>query len=127
MITGARFTTLYVRDQQQALDFWTKTIGFELQTDAPYDEGGTSRWIEVKPPKSDVYFVLYKADETTENRIGQMSDVWLSCDDLDATFSDLKAKGVTFPVEPSDAPWAPGSRWAQFADPDGTMYGLSEG
>jgi uncharacterized glyoxalase superfamily protein PhnB len=126
MITGARFTTLYVRDQQQALDFWTKTIGFELQTDAPYDNEGEMRWIEVKPPKGETYFVLYKAGDEHQSRIGQMSDVWLSCDDLDATFADLKAKGVEFPVEPSDAPWDPGSRWAQFADQDGTMYGLSE-
>lgn len=127
MITGARFTTLYVRDQQKALGFWTKKVGFELQTDAPYDEGGGSmRWIEVKPPKGETYFVLHAVDEMHESLIGTMSHVWLSCDDLDATFADLKSKGVEFPVEPSDAPWAPGTRWAQFADPDGNLYGISE-
>jgi uncharacterized glyoxalase superfamily protein PhnB len=126
LITGARFTTLYVRDQQEALDFWTHKIGFELVTDAPYDNEGVQRWIEVKPPKSDVYFVLYKAGPEHEGLIGQMSHVWLACDDLDTTFKDLTAKGVTFTAEPQDAPWNPGSRWAQFADPDGTMYGLSD-
>jgi catechol 2,3-dioxygenase-like lactoylglutathione lyase family enzyme len=126
MITGARFTTLYVRDQQQALDFWTEKVGFELLTDAPYDNEGVQRWIEVKAPKSDVYFVLYKADEQHEPLIGTMSHVWFACDDLDTTFKDLTSKGVSFPEEPQDAPWSPGSRWAQFADPDGNLYGLSD-
>lgn len=53
--------------------------------------------------------------------------MWFDCDDLDATFADLKAKGVEFPVEPETVPWDPdsNSRWAQFADPDGNL-GLSE-
>jgi catechol 2,3-dioxygenase-like lactoylglutathione lyase family enzyme len=129
MITGARFVTLYVRDQQKALDFWTKKLGFEVLTDAPYSDeaGGDARWIEVKAPKGETYFVLHTANAPHDQLVGTMSHVWLSCDDLDATFNDLKGKGVEFPVEPSDAPWAPGSRWMQFTDPDGNLYGVSEG
>lgn len=125
MIAGARFTTLYVRDQQQALDFWTKKVGFELLTDAPYDNEGTARWIEVKAPKSDVYFVLHQASGEHEALVGKMSHVWFSCDDLDATYNDLTSKGVEFPEPPQDAPWNPGERWAQFNDPDGNLYGVS--
>ncbi len=126
MITGARFTTLYVRDQQAALDFWTTKVGFELLTDAPYDNEGQQRWIEVNAPKSDVYFVLHKVDGTHEELIGTMSLVWFACDDLDATFKELTANGVSFPEEPQDAPWNPGTRWAQFADPDANVYGVSD-
>jgi uncharacterized glyoxalase superfamily protein PhnB len=126
MITGARFTTLYVSDQQAALDFWTEKIGFELTTDAPYDNEGVQRWIEVKAPKSEVYFVLYTADDDHTGLVGTASHVWFACDDLDATYKELTEKGVSFPEPPQDAPWNPGSRWAQFADPDGNLYGVSD-
>ena len=85
-----------------------------------------ARWIEVKAPKSDVYFVLYKAGEDQAGLVGTASHVWFQCDDLDATYRDLTAKGVEFPEPPQDAPWNPGTRWAQFADPDGNLYGLSD-
>jgi catechol 2,3-dioxygenase-like lactoylglutathione lyase family enzyme len=129
MITNPRFTVLYVGDQQEALDFFTKTLGFEVTTDAPYGED--ERWIEVRPPGAQTYLVLSKADPQVQNtireRLGPMSHVWFECDDLDATFAELTAQGVEFTVEPQVAPWDPSgaTRWAQFADPDGNLYGLS--
>lgn len=129
MLTHPRFVALYVSDQQQALDFFTTKLGFELQTDAPYGED--SRWIEVRQPGAQTYLVLAKADpevrSVTRDRMGSMSPVWFDCDDLDATFANLVGKGVEFPVEPQTAPWDPSgnTRWAQFADPDGNVYGLS--
>lgn len=130
MITNPRFVVLYVSDQQQALDFCTKMLGFEVQNDAPYSED--ARWIEVRPPGARTYLVLAAADPQVQamirERRGPMAHVWFDCDDLDATFADLDAKGVEFPVEPQTAPWDPSgnTRWAQFADPDGNLYGLSQ-
>jgi uncharacterized glyoxalase superfamily protein PhnB len=130
MITNPRFAVLYVSDQQEALDFCTKTLAFEVTTDAPYGED--ERWIEVRPPGSQTSLVLSKADPEVQSvvreRLGPMSHVWFDCDDLDATFADLTAKGVEFPVEPQVAPWDPSgnTRWAQFADPDGNLYGVSQ-
>lgn len=126
MITHPRFVTLYVRDQQAALDFWTRKVGFELTVDQPYDQQGPARWIEVRPPNGETAFVLHPVDAEHDSLVGTMSAVWFQCDDLDATFRDLTAKGVAFPVEPTPAPWNPGSRWAQFADHEGNTYGLSE-
>jgi uncharacterized glyoxalase superfamily protein PhnB len=54
-----------------------------------------------------------------------MSNLWFQSDDIDATYADLSAKGVEFPVPPQQAPWDPSQRWGQFADPDGHLYGLS--
>lgn len=130
MITNARFAVQYVGDQQAALEFFTQRLGFDLQTDAPYGDG--NRWIEVRPPGAETYLVLAAADpdvhRALRERVGAMATVWFDCDDLDATFAELTAAGVDFPVEPQDAPWDPqgATRWAQFADPDGTLYGLSE-
>lgn len=130
MITNARFAVQYVSDQQDAVEFFTTTLGFELQADAPYGEG--SRWIEVRPPGAETYLVLAAADpdvrRVIRERLGPMASVWFDCDDLDATFAALRGRGVPFPVEPQAAPWDPtgDTRWAQFADPDGNLYGLSE-
>jgi uncharacterized glyoxalase superfamily protein PhnB len=130
VITNMRFAVLHVEDQQQMRDFFSNTLGFEVQTDSPY--GDDARWIEVRAPGAESYLVLAKADPDLRaailERLGPMSNVWFDCDDLDTTFAELTAKGVTFPVEPQVAPWEPSgsARWAQFADPEGALYGLSE-
>jgi len=128
MITHPRFAVLYFTDQQRALDFFTGPLGFELRTDAPYGEG--RRWVEVARPDAQTYLVLAAADPQlraiVRERAGSMSPVWFDCDDLDATHRDLVAAGVEFPVEPQAAPWDANTRWAQFADPEGNLYGLSE-
>jgi catechol 2,3-dioxygenase-like lactoylglutathione lyase family enzyme len=129
VITNVRFAVLHVEDQERARDFFASTLGFAVRTDAPYGED--ARWIEVGAPGAESYLVLAKADPEVRavirERLGPMSHVWFDCDDLDATFADLSAKGVPFPVEPQPAPWNPdGGRWAQFADPDGNLYGLTQ-
>ncbi len=125
MITNPRFTTIYVRDQQRSLDFFTGPIGFTVRADQSMGPGDDApRWIEVSPPEGPTFLVLYLAGPDEENRVGVFGSVWFDCDDLDATFADLSAKGVEFPVEPRAADWDPSARWAQFADPDGNTYGL---
>ncbi|MCX2732799.1 VOC family protein [Saccharopolyspora sp. NFXS83] len=129
MITQPKFAVLYVVDQARLLEFFSGTLGFEVLTDAPYGEG--ARWVEVRPPGARTYLVLAAEDaelaEQIRLRRGPMSTVWFDSDDLDATFAELSAKGVSFPVEPQAAPWDPGgsTRWAQFADPEGNLYGIS--
>ena len=130
MITNARFVVLYVRDQQKSLEFFTQRLGFEKLTDAPYGEG--SRWLEVRPPGAQTYLVISAIDPEAQSvirdRMGPMNPVWFNCDDLDKTYTDLKAQGVEFSVEPQIAPWDPSgnTRWAQFSDLDGNLFGLSQ-
>jgi uncharacterized glyoxalase superfamily protein PhnB len=126
MITGIRFATVYVKDQDRALDFWTKSIGGTVQLDVPMsDDPAGARWIEVKLP-GDTYLVLYDVTQGFEGADREdMSNLWFQSDDLDATYQDLSSKGVEFPVTPQPAPWDPSQRWAQFRDPDGHLFGLS--
>jgi uncharacterized glyoxalase superfamily protein PhnB len=126
MITNPRFACVYVSDQDKALEFWSKTIGFDVQLDAPYDESSGARWIEVKPPAGETYIVIAPPNPDERARMGGFSNIWFECDDLDKTYEDLSDKGVEFPVPPADAPWSPGARYAQFSDPDGNTYGLSQ-
>ena len=126
MITGIRFASVYVRDQDRAVEFWTGSIGGKVQLDTPMTEDLTGpRWIEVKLP-GDTYLVIYDVTQGFEDADREgMSNLWFQTDDLDATFADLSAKGVDFPVPPQPAPWDPTQRWAQFRDPDGHLFGVS--
>jgi lactoylglutathione lyase len=41
-----------VADQDAALDFYTKKLGYEVRTDMRFGENGEMRWLEVAPPGS---------------------------------------------------------------------------
>src|SRR5499426_3148221 len=45
MIKGIKFASVPVRDQDKALEFYPKKLGFKVITDSPFD--GTQRWIEL--------------------------------------------------------------------------------
>lgn len=122
MITRARSVGIYVRDQQRALAFYTEKLGFEVRQDAPMGpEMGDARWIEVAPPGAETVFVLF-TPPGLEGRIGGFSNIVFECDDVQATYADLTAKGVEFTQEPSRMPWG---WWAQLRDPDGNEIGLT--
>ena len=40
-----------IADQDAAIDYYTKTLGWELRADVPFGDGG-NRWVEVAPPGS---------------------------------------------------------------------------
>ena len=50
MIKGIKFATVPVTDQDRALEFYTKKLGFRVLTDAPFD--GNQRWIELSIPRA---------------------------------------------------------------------------
>jgi lactoylglutathione lyase len=123
MITHVRSVGIYVRDQQRALDFYTKTLGFELLRNAPMGEGPDApRWIEVAPKGADTILVLF-TPQGQEDRIGTFSNVMFACDDVRGTYEELHARGVEFPDKPRKEFWG---WWAVFKDPDGNAYGLSQ-
>jgi hypothetical protein len=59
-----------VRDQHEAVRFYTEKLGFEKRMDA--DMGGGMRWITVAPPgsKTDITFGLDSALPEDTNRMG---------------------------------------------------------
>ncbi|TLS43779.1 hypothetical protein FE633_23560 [Streptomyces montanus] len=128
MITNSRLALLCVPDQERAAKFLTGALGCELVVDVPVGDG--RRWVEVRPPGARTCLVLAAVDknvlEALHAQAGRMAHGWFDCDDLDATCADLRAKGVRIVVEPEPARWREGSRWAQIADPDGNLYGLTE-
>jgi catechol 2,3-dioxygenase-like lactoylglutathione lyase family enzyme len=47
LITGFSHSTIWVLDQDEALEFYTEKLGFELNTDATMDD---FRWLTVNAP-----------------------------------------------------------------------------
>ena len=121
MIKAIKFVGVPVTDQQRALDFYTKILGFRVITDQPFDD--KQRWIELGIGRSSSGITLF-TPEGQENRIGTFTNISFVADDVIATCKDLAAKGVVFIQEPQKADWGTA---AVFADPDGNQFVLGSG
>jgi len=119
MITHVKFVSIPSRDQDRALDFWTRQVGFTVLSDQPFSEA--QRWIELKVGNSDTRFVLFIPDGQ-EDRIGSFFNGALACDDVEATHRQLSERGVEFVSPPQKQPWG---TFATFRDPDGNQFVLS--
>ena len=121
MIKRIKFVSIPVRDQNRALDFYTEKLGFTIITDKPFDE--KQRWIELRIPKADTHVVLFTPVEH-QSRVGTFSGVSFTCDDIDQTYADYLARGVTFEGPPQKQPWG---TYVMFKDSEGNSFVLSEG
>ena len=119
MIRGIKFVNVPVRNQREAVKFYTEKLGFRILTDQQYDE--KQRWIELGLPGSESELVLFTA-EGDEQRIGSRQPVTFWSDDVRATAKVLKSKGVEFVMEPKTEEW--GSA-AIFKDQDGNQFVIS--
>jgi predicted enzyme related to lactoylglutathione lyase len=99
MMKRIKFTSVPVRDQGRALEFYTKKIGLKVFTDQPM---GESRWIELQIPGADTLLVLSKQPDKDPEK---MPAVVFVADNVRATYEDLKAKGVEFTQPPKKEPW----------------------
>jgi|HubBroStandDraft_6_1064221.scaffolds.fasta_scaffold163950_2 lactoylglutathione lyase len=119
MIRQVGTVCVYVKDQQKALEFYRDVLGFEVRNDQPM--GPNARWIEVAPKGSETRVVPF-TPPGQEDRIGTFSGVVFSCDDIEATYTELTAKGVEFKQKPEKQPW--GGILAQFYDVDRNTHVL---
>lgn len=119
MIKAMKFVNIPVTDQQRALDFYTTKLGFRVKTDQPFDD--TQRWIELGIGRSGTGITLF-TPTGHEDRIGGFTGISFLTDDVEATYRELKDKGVVFVQEPKSADWGTA---AVFADADGNQFVLS--
>jgi predicted enzyme related to lactoylglutathione lyase len=119
MITHLKFVSVPTRDQDAALRFWTEQVGFAVLSDQPFGEA--QRWIELSIRDSDTRLVLFTPDGH-EERIGGFFNGAFACDDVEATFRQLSARGVEFDGPPQKQQWG---TFATFHDPDGNRFVLS--
>lgn len=121
MIKQLKFVGMPVSDQARALAFYVEKLGFEVSTDQPMSD--KQRWIELRIGNSQTRLVLF-TPEGHENRIGTFFNGSFACDDVQATYRQLKARGVEFLKPPEKQPWG---EFAILKDPDGNQLVLSSG
>jgi catechol 2,3-dioxygenase-like lactoylglutathione lyase family enzyme len=127
---------LWVHDQDEALEFYTKKLGLEVRTDATLPELGDFRWLVVGPVgQPDVGIVLMAIpgppvmDEQTADEVrhlmakGFAGTVFLSTDDVRADYEELKGRGVEFTEAPEQRPYGIDSG---FRDPSGNSFRLTQ-
>jgi catechol 2,3-dioxygenase-like lactoylglutathione lyase family enzyme len=112
--------TVWVSDQDRAREFYVEKLGFELQSDESYGE--QSRWLEVVPPGADTALTLVKPHDRSHPDPGGAAHIVFEADDIDATYEELKSRGVEFTQPPEKQEW--GRTMALFADPDGNAFVL---
>jgi len=124
MLTKVVYITLFVSDQDRALDFYTRTLGFEKRADNPAP--GNGRFVAVGLPGQDLLLVLWPGTPGRANpAAGPVPGaVVVETGDCRKVFEDLKARGVEFETaEPLVQPWG---RIAIGRDPDGNRLQIVE-
>src|SRR5580698_11274747 len=101
MITQLKFAGIPTGDQDRALKFYTEKLGFEVSTDQVFD--AKQRWIELRIGNSGTRVVLFTPDGH-ESRIGSFFNGSFACDDVGATYRQLRQRGVEFLGEPQAQP-----------------------
>lgn len=131
MITDIAITPLFVNDQDVALDYYTRVLGFEVHTDADL---GPMRWLTVcLPGRPERELMLQKPgpppiDVETARSVTHITEkgahwIILHTDDIQADFERLKAAGAEITQEPAEQPY--GVDMA-IRDPFGNQIRLSQ-
>jgi len=127
---------VWVHDQDEALAFYTEKLGFEIRADVTLAEMGNFRWLTVGPPaQPDIAIVLMAIpgppvmDAETAKEVetlmakGFAGTIFLTTDDCQAAYEELKDRGVEFVEQPEDRPYGIDSA---FRDPSGNHIRLTQ-
>ena len=127
---------LWVHDQDEALAFYTQKLGMEVRADVTLPEMGDFRWLTVGPADQPDFAIVLMSipgppvmDADTGEQVrnltakGFAGTVFLTTDDCQASYEELKARGVEFTEEPEERPYGIDSG---FRDPSGNSLRLTE-
>lgn len=110
------FQSIPVEDQDRAVEFCTRHLGFAVHTDAPYSEGW--RWIFLTLPGAETRLQFATRDDI---QVNDKPALCLVCDSVDDEAARLGPGGVEITAGPDDAPWAQGVRWLMIRDSEGNL------
>ncbi|HKG39542.1 MAG TPA: VOC family protein [Conexibacter sp.] len=128
---------LWVHDQDEALAFYTQKLGWEVGVDVTVPELGNFRWLTVGPAgQLEDFAVVLMAipgppvmDAETAEQVkalmakGFAGTVFLTTDDCEASYEELKARGVEFTDAPEQRPYGID---CGFRDPSGNALRLTQ-
>lgn len=115
MLTSISIHTVYVLDQDEALDFYVGKLGFEVNTDI---DMGFMRWLTINlpgEPDREVLLEVPGPPAHSEEIAAQLRDLLtkgalgvafiVTTDDCRATYERLRGLGVEFTEEPVEQPY----------------------
>jgi catechol 2,3-dioxygenase-like lactoylglutathione lyase family enzyme len=136
MLKQLTHTQVWVKDQDEALAFYTEKLGLEIREDVTVPEMGNFRWLSVGVPgQPDVSITLMAvpgppvfAEETRDQILALLSKgasggLFFTTDDCQASYEELKGRGVEFAQEPTEQPYGLD---AGFRDPSGNHFRMAQ-
>ena len=134
MIKKMSHASIFVLNQEQALSFYRDKLGFKVHTDAMVGED--FRWLTlVAPDAPDFEIILMEpkagflmdAETTAQLRAiiekGVLGAGVFHTDDCQATYEELKSRGVEFSSAPEKRPYG---IEAVFKDNSGNWFSLTQ-
>ncbi|MEU8798201.1 VOC family protein [Spirillospora sp. NPDC048819] len=120
--------TIVVDDYDQAIEFFTAALGFDLVEDSPSltNDGRPKRWVVVRPPGAETGVLLARADGERQtgavgNQVAGRVGFFLQVDDFDAAYERMLGAGVDFVSLPRTEAYG---RVAVFLDVAGNRWDL---
>ncbi len=112
--------TIVVDDYDEAIEYFTGVLGFDLVEDSPSrtNDGRPKRWVVVRPPGAQTGILLARADGQRQtaaigNQVAYRVGFFLRVDDFDASYERMTTSGVDFVTHPRTEPYG---RVAVFRD-----------
>ena len=115
MIQRQSHSTVYVIDQEEALEFYRDTLGFDVHTDVPMNENGDLRWVTLNPKgQPDLELILapiapgpmFDAGTAEEMKAlvrgGALGIGVFETDDIHGDYERLSKQGVEFVSPPTE-------------------------
>ena len=134
MITKMSHVSVFVLNQDSAHEFYVKKLGFKVHTDVPMGPG--KRWLTVCPseqPDLEITLMaidegmMFKKESAKQMRALVESGTFgfgvFECNDLLATYEELKEKGVEFTKAPTKEFYG---YEALFKDDSGNWFSLGQ-
>jgi predicted enzyme related to lactoylglutathione lyase len=124
----------WVHDADEALAFYTRTLGWEVRADVTMNEWNF-RWLVVGPVGQDIGLVLMPLpkppmlDPETGDQLAELvakgvgGTLFLETDDCEASYLELSARGVVFNDPPTPQPYGIDT---SFRDPSGNNIRLTQ-
>ena len=124
MLEKLVYVTVFVKDQDKALDFYTNVLGFEKRADDPKTDG--PRFVSVGLKGQDLLLVLWPGTPGQgQSYQGRSTAAYtIETKDCRKAFEVLKSRGVKFETDVLEYPWG---YVAVFQDRDGNRLQLRQG
>jgi catechol 2,3-dioxygenase-like lactoylglutathione lyase family enzyme len=105
MITSVGVVTILVRNQEDALQFYTDKLGLEKFHDTPMEEAA-GRWLTVRTREQPPFHISLQLPRPGQGHLVGNNPMWsFTTDNCQGDYETLRARGVSFLQPPTEEPW----------------------